>query len=233
MKNVKDNNYIMHSTYNEHFKLLTDAELGRLIRDVNNYVENGVLPQYSNEERVLNMAFSFMKATIDIEKARYQEKCKTNKVNGSKGGAPKGNKNAAKKQPNGLKDNPEQPNGLGNNPIDIDMEIDIENDIDIGIDNDIDNKKSVCNKSAHAKEITCHLGSEYKEESCFYCMKKNLCKNKDSPSFKFSHPHETFSEWNKKLEQRKEEVIKELESMGKNPDIELIDYDWLNEDLDT
>ena len=35
------------------------------------------------------------------------------------------------------------------------------------------------------------------------------------------------------LEQRKEEVIKELESMGKNPDIELIDYDWLNEDLDT
>ena len=65
-------------------------------------------------------------------------------------------------------------------------------------------------------------------------MKKNLCKNKDSPSFKFAHPNETFSEWNKKLEQRKEEVIKELESsMGKNPDIELIDYDWLNEDLDT
>ena len=64
-------------------------------------------------------------------------------------------------------------------------------------------------------------------------MKKNLCKNKDSPSFKFAHPSETFSEWNKKLEQRKEEVIKELESMGKNPDIELIDYDWLNEDLDT
>ena len=232
MKNVKDNNYIMHSTYNEHFKLLTDAELGRLIRDVNNYVENGVLPQYSNEERVLNMAFSFMKATIDIEKARYQEKCKTNKENGSKGGAPKGNKNALKKQPNGLENNPKQPNGLENKPIDIDIDNDI--DIGIGIDNDIDNKKSVCNKNAYAKNITCHLGSKYKEESCFYCMKKNLCKNKDSPSFKFAHPNETFSEWNKKLEQRKEEVIKELESsMGKNPDIELIDYDWLNEDLDT
>ena len=167
------------------------------------------------------MAFSFMKATIDIEKARYQEKCKTNKENGAKGGAPKGNKNALKKQPNGLE----------NKPIDIDIDNDI--DIGIGIDNDIDNKKSVCNKNAHAKNITCHLGSKYKEESCFYCMKKNLCKNKDSPSFKFAHPNETFSEWNKKLEQRKEEVIKELESMGKNPDIELIDYDWLNEDLDT
>lgn len=220
MKKVKDNNYIMHSTYNEHFKLLTDAELGRLIRDVNNYVENGVLPQYSNEERVLNMAFSFMKATIDIEKEKYQEKCKKNKENGSRGGRPKN-----EEKPNGFENNQTQPNGFNENPIDIDMEI--------GIDNDIDNKKSVCNKNAHAKNITCHLGSKYKEESCFYCMKKNLCKNKDSPSFKFAHPNETFSEWNKKLEQRKEEVIKELESMGKNPDIELIDYDWLNEDLDT
>lgn len=228
MRKVKDSNYIMHSTYNEHFKLLTDAELGRLIRDVNNYVENGVLPQYSNEERVLNMAFSFMKATIDIEKEKYQEKCKKNKENGSRGGRPKN-----EEKPNGFENNQTQPNGFNENPIDIDMEIGIDNDIDIGIDNDIDNKKSVCNKNAHAKNITCHLGSEYKEESCFYCMKKNLCKNKDSPSFKFAHPNETFSEWNKKLEQRKEEVIKELESMGKNPDIELIDYDWLNEDLDT
>ena len=215
MENVKDNNYIMHSTYNEHFKLLTDAELGRLIRDVNNYVENGILPQYFNEERVLNMAFSFMKATIDIEKARYQAKCKTNKVNGSKGGAPKGNKNAAKKQPNDLKDNPKQPNDLENNPIDIDMEI--------------NNKKSVCNKNVHAKEITCHLGSEYKEESCFYCMKKNLCSNKDSPNFKLKHPDETFEAWNLKKEEFKKQLIEDLKSRGKDPDIELIDYDWLND----
>lgn len=58
----------MHAKYDEHFKLLTDSELGRLIRDVNNYVINGVLPQYSDNDRVINMAFSFMKATIDIEK---------------------------------------------------------------------------------------------------------------------------------------------------------------------
>lgn len=231
MEEVKDNNYIMHSTYNEHFKLLTDAELGRLIRDVNNYVENGVLPHYSKEERVLNMAFSFMKATIGIEKAKYQRKCKINQKNGAKGGAPKGNKNAKKEQPNALKNNQKQPNALKNNPIDIDMDIDI--DIDIENDIDIDNKKSVCNKSAHAKEITCHLGSEYKEESCFYCMKKNLCKNKDSPSFKLKHPDETFDSWNLKKEEFKNQLIEDLKSKGKDPDIELIDYDWLNENLDT
>ena len=137
MEAVKEkDNYIMHAKYDEHFKLLTDSELGRLIRDVNNYVINGVLPQYSDNDRVINMAFSFMKATIDIEKKNYIEKCKTNKRNGQKGGAPKGNKNAAKKQPNGYENNPEQPNGYENNPIDND--IDIENDIDIDIDNDID-----------------------------------------------------------------------------------------------
>ena len=91
---IKDkNNYIMHSTYNEHFNLLTDAELGRLIRDVNNYVETGALPQYNEkEERVINMAFSFMKATIDLEKENYIKKCEQNKRNGARGGRPKKSK---------------------------------------------------------------------------------------------------------------------------------------------
>lgn len=233
MEAVKEkDNYIMHAKYDEHFKLLTDSELGRLIRDVNNYVINGVLPQYSDNDRVINMAFSFMKATIDIEKKNYIEKCKTNKRNGQKGGAPKGNKNAAKKQPNGYNDNPEQPNGYKNNPIDND--IDIENDIDIDIDNDIDikNKKSVCDKSARAKEFYCHLGSDYKSESCFYCMKKQICPNKESTEFRLNHRNETFDEWNKRHEDYREQLIEDLKSRGKDPDIELIDYDWLNEDND-
>lgn len=233
MEAVKEkDNYIMHAKYDEHFKLLTDSELGRLIRDVNNYVINGVLPQYSDNDRVINMAFSFMKATIDIEKKNYIEKCKTNKRNGQKGGAPKGNKNATKKQPNGYENNPEQPNGYENNPIDND--IGIENDIDIDIDNDIDikNKKSVCDKSARAKEFYCHLGSDYKSESCFYCMKKQICPNKESTEFRLNHRNETFDEWNKRHEDYREQLIEDLKSRGKDPDIELIDYDWLNEDND-
>lgn len=223
MEAVKEkDNYIMHAKYDEHFKLLTDSELGRLIRDVNNYVINGVLPQYSDNDRVINMAFSFMKATIDIEKKNYIEKCKTNKRNGQKGGAPKGNKNAAKKQPNGYENNP------------IDNDIDIENDIDIDIDNDIDikNKKSVCDKSARAKKFYCHLGSDYKSESCFYCMKKQICPNKESTEFRLNHRNETFDEWNKRHEDYREQLIEDLKSRGKDPDIELIDYDWLNEDND-
>lgn len=224
MKDVtkEKDNYIMHCSYNEHFKLLTDEELGRLIRNVNDYVQNGVLPQYSNEERVLNMAFSFMKTTIDIEKEKYLEKCRKNKENGKRGGRPKN-----PEKPNGFDDNPPQPK-KADNDIDIDMEIDIDNDIDIGIDNDIDNN-SVCDKNARAKNFNCHLGSSYKSESCFYCMKKDKCPNAESADFKFNHPDESFVEWNKRKTDSMNQIIEDLKARGKPVKMELFDYDWLND----
>ena len=224
MKDVtkEKDNYIMHCSYNEHFKLLTDEELGRLIRNVNDYVQNGILPQYSNEERVLNMAFSFMKTTIDIEKEKYLEKCRKNKENGKRGGRPKN-----PEKPNGYDENPQQPK-KADNDIDIDMEIDIDNDIDIGIDNDID-IKSVCNNSARTNNFNCHLGSSYKSESCFYCMKKDKCPNAESADFKFNHPDESFVEWNKRKTDSMNQIIEDLKARGKPVKMELFDYDWLND----
>ena len=157
---MKDS-YIMHCDYGNHFELLTDAELGRLIRDVNNYVKNGVLPQYTKEDRVLNMAFSFMKTNIDIETEKYIKKCEKNRENGRRGGRPR---------------NPEKPNGFEENPQETkkaDTETDTETDTDTDTDTDTETdtetniKKSVCDKSARAKEFYCHLGSDYKSESCF------------------------------------------------------------------
>lgn len=222
---MKDS-YIMHCDYGNHFELLTDAELGRLIRDVNNYVKNGVLPQYTKEDRVLNMAFSFMKTNIDIETEKYIKKCEKNRENGRRGGRPR---------------NPEKPNGFEENPqetkkADTDTETDTDTDTDTETDTETDTdtniKKSVCDKSARAKEFYCHLGSDYKSESCFYCMKKQICPNKESTEFRLNHRNETFDEWNKRHEDYREQLIEDLKSRGKDPDIELIDYDWLNEDND-
>lgn len=215
---IKDkNNYIMHSTYNEHFNLLTDAELGRLIRDVNNYVETGALPQYNEkEERVINMAFSFMKATIDLEKENYIKKCEQNKRNGARGGRPK--------KTNGLEENPKKANAENENPIDIDMDM----DIDMGIDIDIDKNNSVCN-NVRAREDFCHLGSEYKSESCFYCMKKEKCPNQESVDFRLSHPGENFKEWDKKKTQKMNNIVKDLKARGQPVNMEIFNYDWLNE----
>ena len=222
---LKDkDNYIMHSSYNEHFKLLTNEELGRLIRDVNEYVQYGNIPKYTNEERVLNMAYSFMKATIDIEKSKYLKKCERNRENGRRGGRPK-----SQDKPNGLSDNPEKPNGLSDNPIDIDDDIDIEMDMDIGIDMeiDIDNEinNSVCNKET---KFNCHLGSTEKKDSCFYCMKKNKCPYKESQDFKLKYPNLSFKEYC----DRKEEELKKMNEKGEPIDIDesILDFDWFNGD---
>lgn len=199
---MKDS-YIMHCDYDDHFNLLTDGELGRLIRDVNNYVKNGVLPHYTKEDRVLNMAFSFMKTNIDIETQKYIKKCEKNKENGKRGGRPK---------------NSEKPNGFGENPTEAKKP---------DTDTETDTNTSVCNNSAC--ENICHLGSKFKSESCFCCMKKHLCKNKESPDFKIKHPNETFESWDERKTEAYNSIIQNMKENGQAvvPE-ELLNYDWLN-----
>lgn len=209
---MKDS-YIMHCDYANHFELLSDQELGRLIRDVNNYVKNGVLPQYSKEDRVLNMAFSFMKTNIDIETEKYIKKCEKNKENGKRGGRPR---------------NPEKANGFEENPTEA-KKADTDTDTDTTTDTDTDTNNSVCDKSARANNFNCHLGSSYKSESCFYCMKKDKCPNAESADFKFNHPDESFVEWNKRKTDSMNQIIEDLKSRGKPVKMELFDYDWLND----
>ena len=50
-------------------------------------------------EPVSNIAFSFIKQTIDRDVIKYNAVIERNRANGLKGGAPKGNNNASKKQP--------------------------------------------------------------------------------------------------------------------------------------
>lgn len=191
-------NYIMHAEYDEHFNLLNDEELGRLIRDVNSYVKVGKIPKYSSQDRVLNMAFSFMKATIDIEREKYEKKCEINRQNGKLGGRPKNISKA-----NGFEENQKKANGLFDNPIDIDMDI-----------NNVCNKEDTLLSVSNEQNNLCHLGSKFKTESCFYCMKKNLCKNEESADFKLQHGNETFEEWNEKRETKMNLIVEELKERG-------------------
>lgn len=215
---MKDS-YIIHCDYDDHFKLLTNEELGRLIRDVTNYVRNGVLPQYSKEDRVLNMAFSFMKTNLDIEKQKYIEKCERNRRNGSLGGRPR---------------NPEKPNGYEDNRVeaekaDTDTDTGTDTVTDTVTDTDTGTNKSVCDNNAHANNTSiCHLGALFKNESCFRCMKKHKCKLPASPDFKLHHK-ESFEEYNKRIEEMYEQWCKEREARGESTDIEFFDYDWLND----
>lgn len=88
--------------------------------------------------------------------------------------------------------------------------------------------------NAHARTHTredenfaCHLGSTKKEESCFSCMKKNICPFEEGAIFKINHRDETFYEWCEKKEKYNQEIAK-----SESKELELIDFDWLEEKND-
>lgn len=76
----------------------------------------------------------------------------------------------------------------------------------------------------------CHLGSLFKNESCFRCQKKNICNLPTSSDFKLSHPsHGTFEEWNSEIENLYKTWCEERKNRGESIDIELFDYNWLED----
>ena len=59
------------------------------------YAVTGEIPEMDKESK---MAFLFIKAELDENQTRYEEIVETNRENGKRGGAPKGNQNAKKKE---------------------------------------------------------------------------------------------------------------------------------------
>lgn len=90
-------------------------------------------------------------------------------------------------------------------------------------------KNNMCVIYTHARTCGyCHLGSNFKEEFCFKCMKKNKCELPESPNFKLNHP-EGFIEWNDRMLEMYEAWCYQRTLEHKSTDINLFDYDWLNE----
>ena len=75
--------FLIYLDYKEQFELLTDAELGQLLRAIMLYEETGEIAELSG---MLKMAFSFIKTQLDKDRQKYEEKCEKNRENAKKGG---------------------------------------------------------------------------------------------------------------------------------------------------
>ena len=214
---MKDS-FLLYVNQIETFEQLTDKQAGKLIKGIYIYAATGELPEL---EPLLKMAFTSIKQSIDRNAKKYEEKCKRNKENGKLGGRPK--------KANGFEENPEKPNGFEENRM-VQKKPDSDNDSDS--DNKLNN--SVCNNT-HTREETfnCHLGSRYKTESCFKCMKKYRCPLCESSDFKLKHNGQTFEEWNQQKERLYEEWCQIQLQNNNSTNIDLFDYDWLNEEGET
>ena len=102
-------------------EFLTNEQFGRLMAALF-ALDDGEDPEVEDD---IAMAYAFMSLQQRLDREKYEERCRKNRINGMKGGAPKGNQNARKQ--------PKQPNAEKNNPND--------NDNDNENDNDNDNDK--------------------------------------------------------------------------------------------
>lgn len=66
---------------------LSNEELGELFRAMFNYAKHGELIDF--EHRSLKLVFGFIKSAIDRDKDAYEERCRKNAENASKGGKKK------------------------------------------------------------------------------------------------------------------------------------------------
>lgn len=82
----KKNSFVLYTDYRRQFDLLTDAELGQLIRAVMDYVDTG---QPTDLPAGPQMAFAFISAQIDRDTKKYQEVVEKRRAAGSAGGKQK------------------------------------------------------------------------------------------------------------------------------------------------
>lgn len=113
--------FIIYKSFYKPISRLSDKQLGRLFRAIFMYH----LGEVVSVEEDIEMAFEFFKNQFDIDESKYQCIVERNRNNGRKGGAPKGNKNAASdmkgkqpKQPTGLKTTQTTQNKLNDNDKD-------------------------------------------------------------------------------------------------------------------
>lgn len=104
--------FILYTSYYALIEGLTDEQLGQLTRAIFLYARDG---ETISLEPVVRMAFGFIVDDMKRNKAKYEEKVERWRANGRKGGAPKGNQNARKKQPVGCENNQEVKKTTQNN----------------------------------------------------------------------------------------------------------------------
>jgi hypothetical protein len=77
------NAFLLYKNHAEIFEKLSDEQAGKLIKAIFEYERTGIMPEL---EPLLDMAFTPIKQTIDIDAEKYAQKVEKRREAGSKGG---------------------------------------------------------------------------------------------------------------------------------------------------
>lgn len=101
--------FVAYANWMATFEKLTDEEAGRLIKHLFRYV-NDLDPE--PPDRMIELVFEQFKQILKVDLNKWESIRERNKINGSKGGRPK--KNKEPKKPTGLIGNPKKPRKADN-----------------------------------------------------------------------------------------------------------------------
>ena len=87
--------FVLYYDYRNHLALLSDEERGKLLMALLDYGEHGKEPEL---EGAALMAFSFIRAQMDRDTAKYEETCRKRREAGKQGGRPAKPKESNEKQ---------------------------------------------------------------------------------------------------------------------------------------
>lgn len=101
--------FVFYTEYREHLSMLPPEQVGELMFALMDYQETGEVPDLPKGS-ALAMCFSFIKARMDKDNSKYEEKCERNRSNGKKGGRPIKEMDISETE-----ENPNKPNGFSEN----------------------------------------------------------------------------------------------------------------------
>lgn len=93
----KKTRFVMYCEYREQIGTLTDEQSGQLFKALIEYADEGTTHEL--HDPLVKLCFSFIRAQMDRDTEKWEDTLRARSEAGKKGGAPKGNRNAAKKQP--------------------------------------------------------------------------------------------------------------------------------------
>lgn len=139
--------FLLYLDYQNHFSVLSDEELGKLIRAVFAYESERTEPDFTSSP-ALSISFSFIRSQLDRDREEYEKRCETNYKNGLKGGRPP--------KPNSYSQKPKKPNVFSENPskpkkADNDTDTDTDTDTDSGKDLSISHAQTKSKRPARHK----------------------------------------------------------------------------------
>lgn len=179
--------FVLYKSFYDAIEDLTLTQKGMLLDAIFLYQISGEEPSKKSE---VYLAFKFIKIQLDIDAEKYTKVIERNRVNGSKGGRPKGSSNKPKK-PSGLFRNPKNP-GEPKKPVEDEDEDEDEKEKEVENEK---NKYTTLQKFINQKsDVIKKVSNKYKDKDVEKAF-VNFVEQNRIKDYKYKNYYLAFCKW--------------------------------------